>query len=199
MDVQMPVMDGIQATARIRVLPPPKCDVPVIALTADALQGSEDRYLATGMDCCLSKPLSAAALFNALNALTANGRPKRSAIKGQPALDASAIEALRGFLKPEQLQALLAESLADIAPRIRRLGACLDIADGANAANEAHDLISVAGNCGARTLSTLARGIERCCRQGAITEATRAFAELTDVAPDAIAALTRLRETVARG
>jgi two-component system sensor histidine kinase/response regulator len=171
MDVQMPVMDGIQATARIRGLPPPKCDVPVIALTADALHGVEQGYLATGMDCCLSKPLSAAALFNALSALTAVGRPKRSAIKGLPALDASAIEALRGFLKPKQLEALLTESLADIAPRIRRLGTCLDMADGANAAKEAHDLISVAGNCGARALSTLARGIESCCKQGAKTEA----------------------------
>ena len=42
MDVQMPVMDGIQATSRIRAMPPPKRDIPIIALTADALRGAED-------------------------------------------------------------------------------------------------------------------------------------------------------------
>jgi signal transduction histidine kinase/CheY-like chemotaxis protein/HPt (histidine-containing phosphotransfer) domain-containing protein len=197
MDVQMPIMDGIQATTRIRALQPPKCDVPVIALTADALNGAAERYLAAGMDSYLSKPLSAPALFNALNTLTASGRPKRSARRGQPALDATAIEALRGFLKPAQLEALLTESLADIGPRVGRLGTFLTGADGANAAKEAHDLVSVAGNCGARALSTLARGIERSCKHGEMADAIQAFDEMKDLATDAIDALTGLRDTMA--
>jgi len=40
MDVQMPELDGIQATIQIRALPPPKCEVPIIALTANAMSGS---------------------------------------------------------------------------------------------------------------------------------------------------------------
>jgi signal transduction histidine kinase/ActR/RegA family two-component response regulator len=71
MDVQMPVMDGVQATAQIRGMPPPKCNIPIIALTADALQGAEDRYRAVGMDGYLSKPLSVRALFAALSSLAA--------------------------------------------------------------------------------------------------------------------------------
>jgi CheY-like chemotaxis protein len=196
MDVQMPVMDGIQATARIRALPPPKCDVPVIALTADALHGAEDRYLATGMDSYLSKPLSAAALFNALATFTATGPPRRSAGEGQPVLDAAAIEALRGFLKPEQLKALLTESLADIGLRIGRMGSCLDMKDGLGTAREAHDLVSVAGNCGARSLSELARNIESLCKQGAMAGAIRAFAQMAEVASAATAALTILRDSL---
>jgi signal transduction histidine kinase/DNA-binding response OmpR family regulator len=197
MDVQMPVMDGIQATARIRAMPPPKCDLPVIALTADAARGAEDRYLAAGMDSYLSKPLSAAALFSALSTLTAQDRPKRSVSKGLPALDASAIEALRGFLKPDQLEALLTESLSDLGPRVERLGGCLDRTDIASAAKEAHDLVSVAGNCGARGLSEVAREIERSCKQGAMEDAIHAYAELRNVATGAIAALTALRDKMA--
>jgi signal transduction histidine kinase/CheY-like chemotaxis protein/HPt (histidine-containing phosphotransfer) domain-containing protein len=199
MDVQMPVMDGIQATARIRALPPPKCDVPIVALTADALQGAEERYLAKGMDSYLSKPLSAASLFEMLDTLCTNGRSKRLAAKGMPVLDDSVIDALREFLQPEQLEALLTESLADIDARMARIGICLDRADAAGAAHEAHDLISVAGNCGAVALSTLARGIERCCRQGAIAEATQVFAEMTDVAGEAIRAMTSLRDSLLAG
>ena len=67
MDVQMPVMDGIQATNHIRAMPPPKRDIPIVALTADALHGAAERYRDAGMDAYLSKPLSAAALFRALN------------------------------------------------------------------------------------------------------------------------------------
>jgi HPt (histidine-containing phosphotransfer) domain-containing protein len=161
------------------------------------LNGAAERYLAAGMDSYLSKPLSAPALFNALNTLTASGRPKRSARRGQPALDATAIEALRGFLKPAQLEALLTESLADIGPRVGRLGTFLTGADGANAAKEAHDLVSVAGNCGARALSTLARGIERSCKHGEMADAIQAFDEMKDLATDAIDALTGLRDTMA--
>jgi signal transduction histidine kinase/CheY-like chemotaxis protein/HPt (histidine-containing phosphotransfer) domain-containing protein len=199
MDVQMPVMDGIRATLRIRALPPPRCDIPIVALTADALHGAEERYLGAGMDSYLSKPLSAAALFDMLNALSANGRQKRAAASFLPTLDGSAIDSLRSFMRPEQLEALLTESLSDIDARIGRLATCLDRADGASAAKEAHDLISVAGNCGARALSAMARDIEQACKQGAIADATGMFAQLTGMASDAVGALTSLRDTLTAG
>jgi HPt (histidine-containing phosphotransfer) domain-containing protein len=111
-----------------------------------------------------------------------------------PALDESAIETLRGFLPADQIEALLTESLTDIEGRIGRLSVRLDAADTAGAAKEAHDLISVAGNCGARSLSALARDIERACRKGVMADAVQGFAKLRDVAPGAIDALTSLRD-----
>jgi hypothetical protein len=45
----------------------------------------------------------------------------------------------------------------------------------------------------------LARGIERCCRQGEIAEATQVFAEMTDVASEAIRAMTSLRDSLLAG
>src|SRR6185503_15475948 len=46
MDIQMPEMDGIQATKRIRAMAPPKSAVPIVALTAHALAGQREEYLA---------------------------------------------------------------------------------------------------------------------------------------------------------
>lgn len=58
MDIQMPVLDGIQATQAIRHASPfaRVSDIPVIALTAHAMAGDQDKFLAAGMDGYLSKP-----------------------------------------------------------------------------------------------------------------------------------------------
>jgi CheY-like chemotaxis protein len=66
MDVMMPLMDGITATRRIRGLGGRSSGVPIIALTANALLGDRDRYLAAGMTDYLSKPIDVAALFSAI-------------------------------------------------------------------------------------------------------------------------------------
>ncbi|WP_158932971.1 ATP-binding protein [Acidisphaera sp. S103] len=198
MDVQMPVMDGIQAVNHIRALPPPKCDIPIIAVTADALHGAAERYRAVGMDGYLSKPLSSSGLFRALNAFTVGERPKRSPADGLPMIDRSAIESLRGFLSSHQIEALLTESMTDIGERLRLLKIRLDAADAAGAAREVHDLVSIAGNCGARALYVMARDIERACKQGVMTDAVEGFARLCDVATGSIDALTGLRDELAR-
>jgi PAS domain S-box-containing protein len=67
MDVQMPVMDGLEATRRIRSgLPGIPADIPVIAMTAYAMAGDRERFLAGGMTGYLSKPLESGALRKAL-------------------------------------------------------------------------------------------------------------------------------------
>ncbi|TDP48288.1 PAS domain S-box protein [Zavarzinia compransoris] len=63
MDVRMPEMDGIQATAEIRKLPPPHGNVPIIAVTAHAMRGDRERYIEAGMDDYVSKPVDFTALF----------------------------------------------------------------------------------------------------------------------------------------
>ncbi|NVN84912.1 MAG: response regulator [Rhodopseudomonas sp.] len=66
MDMQMPVMDGISAATAIRALSGPERDVPIIALTANALVGQREICLAAGMDDFLTKPIQPDALYAAI-------------------------------------------------------------------------------------------------------------------------------------
>jgi CheY-like chemotaxis protein len=68
MDVQMPEMDGIEATHHIRKLPDPvKAGIPIIALTANALKGDSEKYIAAGMTDYLAKPFDEARLFRVIS------------------------------------------------------------------------------------------------------------------------------------
>jgi PAS domain S-box-containing protein len=69
MDIQMPVMDGIEATRRIRALPGPAGATPIVAMTANALAHQVQSYLAAGMDASVAKPLSPAALVSTIGRL----------------------------------------------------------------------------------------------------------------------------------
>ena len=57
MDMQMPEMNGDEATRVIRAMPPPKNQIPILALTADAMVEQRDRYLAAGVNDLVSKPI----------------------------------------------------------------------------------------------------------------------------------------------
>ena len=73
MDIQMPVMDGIEATRRIRALPEPIRGTPILAMTANAMSYQADSYLVAGMNGIVSKPLSPSALVAQILALSVQG------------------------------------------------------------------------------------------------------------------------------
>ncbi|WP_341897691.1 ATP-binding protein [Ferrovibrio terrae] len=66
MDIHMPEMDGVTAMQQIRAMPPPLSQIPIIVLTANAMQGDREKYLAAGADGYISKPIEATALFRAI-------------------------------------------------------------------------------------------------------------------------------------
>ena len=66
MDVHMPVMDGVEAVRRLRAGEAGRVDMPVIALTADAGTGEQERLTALGFDGLQSKPVQPAALISAI-------------------------------------------------------------------------------------------------------------------------------------
>ena len=91
MDVQMPVMDGMEATRRIRRLPGPAGAVPVFALTANVMSTERDRYLASGMNMCLTKPINWRDLFAALAKVASGSVP--------PALGSTAVKPVAATLE----------------------------------------------------------------------------------------------------
>lgn len=66
MDCQMPVMDGIKATEKIRALGGVYCDIPIIAVTANAMSANRDRCLKVGMNEFLNKPVKKSQIIDAL-------------------------------------------------------------------------------------------------------------------------------------
>src|SRR5262249_46376836 len=80
LDVHMPVMDGMEAIKRIRSSSAPWRDIPVIALTADAMSGDRERFLARGMSDYPPKPIAARELATKYVTLL-QGKPAGAAIK----------------------------------------------------------------------------------------------------------------------
>ena len=70
MDIQMPEMDGLEATAAIRALGGPIAQIPIIAMTANALSHQRTEYMAAGMNGVVPKPLSPTALLAELARLS---------------------------------------------------------------------------------------------------------------------------------
>jgi PAS domain S-box-containing protein len=73
MDVQMPVMDGVEATRQIRALPGSGADLPVVALTAFAITGDEERFREAGMNGYVTKPVDTAELARVIR-MSIDGR-----------------------------------------------------------------------------------------------------------------------------
>jgi len=75
MDIQMPVMDGVEATRRIRAEQSlgGKARIPIIAVTAFAMSGDRERFLDAGMDDYIPKPVSMTTLVEAMDRVTQSG------------------------------------------------------------------------------------------------------------------------------
>jgi len=79
LDVHMPVMDGIEAISRIRDGQAGRADVPVIALTADAMAGEDDRLTSLGFDALQAKPVQPTELFAAITRVMAERQGSQAA------------------------------------------------------------------------------------------------------------------------
>ena len=97
MDIQMPLMDGLQATAYIRAKEteqsrasesspegPTLVHIPIVAMTAHAMKGDRERYLAGGMDGYVSKPINSAELERVIQSVV-DQFPSRSRVIAAPA------------------------------------------------------------------------------------------------------------------
>jgi PAS domain S-box-containing protein len=192
MDVQMPILGGMQATQRIRALPPPVGRVPIIAVTAHAMAGAREEYLAIGMDDYLAKPFAAAALAAKLATLsgTAAGAGMDVADRlPDPVLDDDQLRALAEHLPADNVRQLLALFLDQIDGHVAALEAASADGDRAALARAAHTLAGAAGNSGAMRLSGAARAVEAACRQTDAQETARSVEALAGAARETAAGL----------
>jgi CheY-like chemotaxis protein/HPt (histidine-containing phosphotransfer) domain-containing protein len=190
MDIQMPELDGIQATRQIRAFPPPKSEIPIIALTAHALSGAREEYIAAGMNDYISKPIDQAILLSKLAEIAAalDGRD----LEGQsdpggefpvaqddgPAasgLDVARLDMLVSVMEPGEVRDFVEMFIRETAERMSRMAQIQEIAA---LGREAHALIGTSGNVGAMRVCDLARAVERACKQGDIATARAALAPL---------------------
>jgi PAS domain S-box-containing protein len=93
MDMQMPVMDGLTATTLIRQRERGKVRTPIVALTANAMNGEYDRCMAVGMDGFLTKPLNVDKLRGFLTGFGLRDTSPRAAVEAEPSLKSAAQDA----------------------------------------------------------------------------------------------------------
>jgi CheY-like chemotaxis protein len=193
MDVQMPRMDGYTATKLIRANPEFK-DLPIIALTANAMEGDREAAFRAGMNDYIAKPVDPdQALLTLSRWVRASGPPGDIETKA-PA--ESAIDRVAGLRRVGSNQALYDKILArfsdDAAGFCDKFSALLAAGDVIAATRLAHSLKSSAATIGADAVQRAAARIEEMCRlDGA--EGAR-MAELLDGLKQA---MTRLLEELA--
>jgi two-component system sensor histidine kinase/response regulator len=164
MDVQMPEVDGFEATARIRAHEGEARRTPIIAMTAYAMTGDRERCLAAGMDDYLAKPLQARDLFGMIERWTRIPSAKFE-VGPVPADDGSAVlNRAKGLFYCNGDQDLFAELLtsfvAGLPGDVDRLKLSLASNDVRTFTRIAHTIKSVAATFGAERLFDVARELE---------------------------------------
>jgi two-component system sensor histidine kinase/response regulator len=183
MDMQMPEMDGLAATRAIRA-DPAFGELPIIAMTANAMKADLDACLAAGMNDHVTKPIDRKALVATLRRWLPAGRqgggsepapvavelapPEPAAPEGPPALEGidvpGALDRLGlDFPSLSRMLVRFAEGQRGVLDALR---SAVDAADAAAAARHAHAIAGAAGNLGASGLRAAAKELETAGREG---------------------------------
>jgi len=175
MDVQMPEMDGLEATRAIRRRENGRQHIPIIAMTAHAMKGDRERCLQTGMDDYISKPIEPQELFNIIEKWTRSGDSKTRISKykeykkadyrkGVPIDLETALSRFDG--DKEFFTGILKEFLASVPKQLQILEEAARKGDTGVVESEAHSIKGAASNLNAKRLADLCLKLELLGRTG---------------------------------
>ena len=196
MDIQMPEMNGIEATHRLRADLPPARQPRIIALTANALGGEREEYLAAGMDDYLSKPVNVTDIRTALEkcmSLESNNGigeshpvPEEitSSASRDPGLASASIDipTVREHFPYEgedihMVIELAAEFLTDTDARMKELQTHIEQGDASALSKTAHSIRGVSLMFGANTFASLCKELESIGESENLSRASEKCAE----------------------
>ena len=200
MDCQMPVMDGFEATRRIRSSA--HAGIPIVAVTAGAMSDDRNRCLDAGMNDYLTKPLDMLRLRNALTRWlsesgisfpgTPHGTPHEPAADSRSRATFNADGLLRRVMGDRQLAGTVIKGFVqDVPQQLDNLRARLEATDAPGTRLQAHTLKGAAATVGAESLQALARAIERAGTAGQL-------AQCRELLPRLVAEFEQFKSALAR-
>jgi signal transduction histidine kinase/HPt (histidine-containing phosphotransfer) domain-containing protein/ActR/RegA family two-component response regulator len=201
MDCHMPELDGYAATEAIRLRERGDRRMPIIAMTASALDGDRDRCLAAGMDDYLAKPLRIQTLTAMIKRLPGAGTPDGPSPPADPSppaeiavFRAAALESSIG--DPEAQAALVSMFLDHVAEVLPEVGHAIETADGERLVDLAHGLQGSAAVVGASRIVELSGALRQAAADGLGAQATETYLELVDALPETRVAMTAYIEEI---
>ncbi|MGL5018356.1 MAG: response regulator [Luteolibacter sp.] len=191
MDVQMPGMDGLEATRQIRIwekqsgMPPAR----IIAVTANALTGDRDICLKAGMDDYLSKPIRLEALRTVLTKTGQAGGSTSETPDRDPSPTMLALRQLAEDLSPEDAVSLATDFLTDLDGQLEVIREAINLRNPSEAGRHAHSLKGTSSIFSLSVLQKAAAAVEDACRDGQLEEAAAAMPALQTATQEAISEL----------
>jgi two-component system sensor histidine kinase/response regulator len=189
MDLQMPVMGGLEATAAIRNAERASgTHLPIVALTAHAMQGDRERYLEAGMDGYVTKPIDASELARVIDQVVppaaapatvpATAVPVAPSEAGRPAFDEGVFRARLGD-NARLFANVVRLFLADCPARMRAMRRAIAAGDGEALREPAHALRGAAANFAAAPVVEAAQRLELQGKNGDLSQSLAAYDLLT--------------------
>lgn len=198
MDVQMPIMDGLQATAAIRESETGSDEhIPIIAMTAHAMRGDREKCLAAGMDEYIAKPIDSAKLIHLLERLVPLAGPQRNDLQEGPSTTSKSatsnvgqtaepvdIDLRAAFARLGNDRGMLNDMvtffLEDSPELLQCIRRATDEDNAEEVARAAHSLKGLCANFDAHSAADAAREVETIGRAGKLNSAATAIATLEE-------------------
>lgn len=192
MDIQMPKMDGLTATAEIRKLNLPQL-APIIAMTAYSMQEDREKFISGGMDDYISKPITSDSLISKVHQWVKNSQMEEVKVEQRPDATSTPVSApgeiinrdildkLKSFANSETLESIYQEFEKETETQLEECKKSLDSKDFKTILSNLHTLKGTAGTLGVGEIEKNAKKIESNLKNNIYTNLEQDFTTLFQV------------------